>query len=160
MSTAFGALRKMSLSLRASGLTILSFSSPDRRGRYRMTQGSLATREGQRIPRMRQLCPNFGELRKGKVRRILLPRGWVNHTPTSATLVRLVFPLASFHPVVLIDVADVEPASTAHCVARLPVAGAVQYVIVGTAVERVGGSFPQSSSRPSPPRIVSAPDPL
>src|SRR5215207_3422743 len=67
---------------------------------------------------------------------------WVNHTPTGATLVRLVFPFAAFHLVVLIDVADVEPASTAHRVGRLPVSGAVQYVIVGTAVERVGGSFP------------------
>src|SRR5215213_5821666 len=74
--------------------------------------------------------------------RMLLARGWVNHTPTGATLVRLVFPLAAFHPIVLIDVADVEPASTAHRVARPPVAGAVQYVIIGTAVERVGSSIP------------------
>ena len=66
----------------------------------------------------------------------------MNHTPTGATLVRLVFPFAAFHLVVLIDVADVEPASTAHRVGRLPVSGAVQYVIVGTAIERVGGSFP------------------
>jgi hypothetical protein len=44
-------------------------------------------------------------------------------------------------------------------VLRAPVAGAMQYVIVGTAVERVGGSFPQSSSRPLPSRIVSAPEP-
>src|SRR5215213_7149380 len=66
---------------------------------------------------------------------------WVNHTPTGATLVRLVFPFAAFHTIVLIDVADVEPASTAHRVARLPVSGAVQYVIVGTALEPVGGSF-------------------
>src|SRR5215203_986774 len=57
-------------------------------------------------------------------------------------LVRLVFPFAAFHLVVLIDVADVEPASSAHRVGRLPVSGAVQYVIVGTAVERVGGSIP------------------
>src|SRR5215213_9044691 len=74
--------------------------------------------------------------------RMLLARGWVNHTPTGATLVRLVFPLAAFHPVVLIDVADVEPTSTAHRVGRLPISGAVQYIIVGTAVERVGGSIP------------------
>src|SRR5215217_9414713 len=60
----------------------------------------------------------------------------------SLILVRLVFPFAAFHPVVLIDVADVEPASTAHRVGRLPDSGTVQYVIVGTAVERVGGSFP------------------
>src|SRR5215207_796849 len=66
---------------------------------------------------------------------------WVNHTPTGATLVRLVFPLAAFHLVVLIDVADVEPASSVHCVGRIPISGAVQYVIVGTAVERVGGSL-------------------
>src|SRR5215207_5229340 len=65
----------------------------------------------------------------------------MNHTLTGATLVRLVFPFAAFHPIVLIDVADVEPASTAHRVARLPVSGAVQYVIVGTALEPVGGSF-------------------
>src|ERR687889_2044136 len=60
----------------------------------------------------------------------------------SLILVRLVFPFAAFHPVVLIDVADVEPASSAHRVGRLAVAGAVQYVIVGTALERVGGSLP------------------
>src|SRR5687767_15874324 len=77
-----------------------------------------------------------------RLRRTRLPRGWVNHTPTGATLLRLVFPFAAFHPVVLIDVADVEPASSAHRVGRLPVSGAVQYVIVGTAVERVGGSIP------------------
>src|ERR671912_1589420 len=57
-------------------------------------------------------------------------------------LVRLVFPFAAFHLVVLIDVADVEPTSTAHRVGRLPVAGAVQDVIVRTALERVGGSIP------------------
>src|SRR5687767_12850287 len=79
---------------------------------------------------------------RSELRRINLPRGWVNHTPTDATLVRLVLPLAAFHPVVLIDVADVESASSAHRVGRLPVAGAVKYVIVGTAVERVGGSIP------------------
>jgi hypothetical protein len=87
---------------------------------------------------------NFGEFLKAEVqlRKINLPRGWVNHTPTDATLVRLVFPFAAFHPIVLIDVADVEPASTAQRVGRLPVAGAVQDVIVGPAVERVGGSIP------------------
>src|SRR5215207_2440189 len=57
-------------------------------------------------------------------------------------LVRLVFPFAAFHLIVLIDVADVEAASTAHRVGCLPVSGTVQYVIVGTAVERVGGSIP------------------
>ena len=66
----------------------------------------------------------------------------MNHTPTGATFVRLVLPFAAFHSIVLIDVADVEPASTAHRVGRLPISGAVQYVIVGTAIERVGGSFP------------------
>src|SRR5215216_4063572 len=70
------------------------------------------------------------------------PRGWVNHSPTGASLVPLVFPFAAFHPVVLIDVADVKPASTANLVARLPVCGAVHYVIVGTALEPVGASLP------------------
>jgi|SRR5215203_4603028 len=46
------------------------------------------------------------------------------------------------------------PVHRAPCCAP-PVSGAVQYVIVGTAVERVSGSFLQSSSRPLPPRIVS-----
>src|SRR5215216_5418048 len=62
--------------------------------------------------------------------------------PYRRYLVRLVFPFAAFHPVVLIDVADVKPASTANRVARLPVCGAVHYVIVGTALEPVGASFP------------------
>src|SRR5215207_6095810 len=82
------------------------------------------------------------DLLRSRLPRISLPRGWVQHTPTGATLVRLVFPLAAFHPVVLIDVADVEPASTAHRVARPPVAGAVQYVVVWTALQRVGASLP------------------
>src|SRR5829696_7047931 len=77
-----------------------------------------------------------------ELRRIPLPRGLANHTPTGAMLLRLVFPFAAFHPIVLIDVADVEAASTAHRVGRLPVSGAVQYVIVGTAIDRVGGSIP------------------
>src|SRR5918995_957198 len=82
------------------------------------------------------------DLLRSRLPRISLPRCWVNHTPTGASLVRLVLPLAAFHLVVLIDVADVEPASTAHRVGRLPISRAVQYVIVGTAIERVGGSFP------------------
>src|SRR5215216_5402171 len=82
------------------------------------------------------------DLLRSRLPRIPLPRRSVNHTPTGASLVRLVFPFAAFHPVVLIDVADVKPASTAHRVARLPVVGAVQYVIVGTALEPVGASFP------------------
>src|ERR671916_2036303 len=121
MSTAFGALRKISLSLRASGLTILSFSSHDRRGRYRMTQGSFATRGTAHTP----YASTLPELQRTPSR-----RSSQNSTstrlgesyPYQRYLCRLVFPLAAFHPVVLIDVADVEPASTAHCVARLPVA--------------------------------------
>src|SRR5215210_1093746 len=78
--------------------------------------------------------------------RLSSPKPTVERSFSSLTpaliLVQLVFPFAAFHPVVLIDVADVEPTSTAHRVGRLPVSGAVQDVIVGTAVEHVGGSFP------------------
>src|SRR5215213_3522331 len=95
--------------------------------------------------------------------RLSSPQPTVERSFSSLTpaliVVRLAFSFASFHPVVLIDVADVEPASSAHRIGRLPVSGTVQDVIVGTTVERVGGSFPQNSSRPLPPRIVSAPAP-